>query len=67
MTGGLPHTLAEALEALRPAPGPNAGIRHAFTVCAHYVDKLVRTPEGWRIAERIEKQVIFEGALPEKI
>jgi hypothetical protein len=22
MTGGLPHTVAEALEALRPAPGP---------------------------------------------
>jgi len=25
MTGGLPHTLDEALEALRPAPWPNAG------------------------------------------
>jgi hypothetical protein len=47
-----------------PAEG---GIRHAFTVDAHYVDKLVRTPEGWRIAERIEQQVIFEGALPETL
>jgi hypothetical protein len=26
----------------------------------------VRTPQGWRIAERIEKQVILEGALPQK-
>jgi hypothetical protein len=32
----------------------DGGARHAFTVCAHYVDKIVRTPEGWRIAERIE-------------
>lgn len=47
-----------------PADG---GKRHAFTVCAHYVDKLVRTPQGWRIAERIEEEVIFEGALPEKL
>jgi 3-phenylpropionate/cinnamic acid dioxygenase small subunit len=45
----------------------DGGIRHAFTVCAHYVDKLVRTAEGWRIAERIEEQVIFEGALPERL
>ena len=48
-------------------PTEDGGMRHAFTVCAHYVDKLVRTPEGWRIAERIEEQVILEGALPEKI
>ena len=42
----------------------DGGSRHAYTVCAHYVDRLVRTPEGWRIAERIEEEVIFEGALP---
>jgi 3-phenylpropionate/cinnamic acid dioxygenase small subunit len=47
-----------------PAKGRS---RHAFTVCAHYVDKLVRTPQGWRIAERIEEQVILEGALPERL
>jgi 3-phenylpropionate/cinnamic acid dioxygenase small subunit len=45
-------------------PGEN-GSRHAFTVCAHYVDKLVRTPDGWRIAERIEEQVLLEGTLPQ--
>lgn len=45
----------------------DGGSRHAFAVCAHYVDKLLRTREGWRIAERIEKQVLFEGALPEKL
>jgi 3-phenylpropionate/cinnamic acid dioxygenase small subunit len=47
------------------AVSTNGGSSHAFTVCAHYVDKLVRTSEGWRIAERIEKQVILEGALPQ--
>jgi hypothetical protein len=29
-----------------------------------YDDKLVRTPEGWRIAERFEEQAFFDGALP---
>ncbi len=41
------------------------GSLHVFTVCAHYVDKLVRTPEGWRIAERIEETVLMDGTLPE--
>ncbi len=40
------------------------GSLHVFTVCAHYVDKLVRTPDGWRIAERIEEQVLMDGSLP---
>ena len=35
-----------------------------FYVGAWYDDKLVRTPEGWRIAERFEEQAFFEGALP---
>jgi hypothetical protein len=48
-------------------PAEGGGSRHAFTVDARYVDKLVRTPEGWRIAERIEEQVIMEGALPKKL
>ena len=48
------------------AVAADGGIRHAFSVCAHYVDRLVRTREGWRIAERIEEQVIFEGAPPQK-
>jgi len=41
------------------------GGHHVFTVCAHYVDKLVRTPDGWRIAERIEETVLMDGSLPE--
>ncbi len=49
------------------AVAADGGSSHAFTVCAHYVDKLVRTSEGWRIAERIEEQVILEGALPQKL
>jgi hypothetical protein len=42
----------------------DGGVHHAFTVYAHYVDKLVRTPEGWRIAERFEEQVLLGGAIP---
>ena len=40
------------------------GSLHVFTVYAHYVDKLVRTQAGWRIAERIEKAVLMDGTLP---
>ncbi len=35
-----------------------------FYVGAWYDDKLVRTPEGWRIAERFEEQAFLDGALP---
>jgi len=45
-------------------PNKDGGL-HVFTVCAHYVDKLVRSPEGWRIAERIEETVLMDGSLPE--
>ena len=45
-------------------PNKDGGL-HVFTVCAHYVDKLLRTPEGWRIAERIEETVLMDGTLPE--
>ena len=41
------------------------GSLHVFTVCAHYVDKLARTQQGWRIAERIEETVLMDGTLPE--
>jgi hypothetical protein len=36
-----------------------------FRVGAFYVDELVRTEEGWRIAKRIEKTAFFDGQLPE--
>ncbi len=44
-------------------PKPDGGV-HMFTVGAHYVDKLVRTDDGWRIAERIEEAVYMDGTLP---
>ena len=44
-------------------PNPDGSV-HMFTVGAHYVDKLVRTDDGWRIAERIEEAVYMEGTLP---
>jgi 3-phenylpropionate/cinnamic acid dioxygenase small subunit len=40
------------------------GSLHIFTVGAYYDDKLVRTSEGWRIAERFEEQAFMEGSLP---
>ncbi len=44
-------------------PKEDGGL-HVFTVAAHYVDRLVRTEDGWRIAERIEEQVLLDGSLP---
>lgn len=35
-----------------------------FTVGGEYVDRLIRTPDGWRIRERIEKQTYLQGSLP---
>jgi len=43
------------------------GSLHVFTVCAHYVDELVRTADGWRIAKRIEETVLMDGTLPEAL
>ena len=47
-------------------PKPDGSL-HMFTVGAHYVDKLVRTDAGWRIAERIEEAVFMEGTPPEAL
>ena len=35
-----------------------------FYVGAWYDDKLVRTPQGWRIAERFEEQAFMQSSLP---
>lgn len=40
------------------------GGRHHFAVGAYYIDELVRTPEGWRIASRLEQHHFTEGELP---
>jgi len=40
------------------------GSLHIFTVGAYYNDDLVRTPDGWRIADRFEEQAFMEGTLP---
>ncbi len=53
---------------LNPMGSPkDDGSLHIFTVGAYYLDKLVRTGEGWRIAERIEEQAFMEGSLPEAL
>jgi hypothetical protein len=43
------------------------GSLHIFTVGAYYIDKLVRTKDGWRIAERVEEQAVLDGTLPEAL
>jgi hypothetical protein len=43
------------------------GSTHVFTVYVHYVDKLVRTDAGWRIAERKEEDLLMDGALPKAL
>ena len=40
------------------------GSFHHFAVGAYYVDELVRTEAGWRIARRREEQAFIEGSLP---
>jgi 3-phenylpropionate/cinnamic acid dioxygenase small subunit len=43
------------------------GSMHWFTVGAYYVDKLVRTPEGWRIQQRVEEHGFMQGELPKAL
>jgi 3-phenylpropionate/cinnamic acid dioxygenase small subunit len=43
------------------------GSMHHFAVGAYYVDELVRTPAGWRIARRREDQAFMEGTLPKAL
>jgi 3-phenylpropionate/cinnamic acid dioxygenase small subunit len=40
---------------------------HHFAVGAYYVDELVRTKQGWRIAKRREDQAFLEGSLPKAL
>jgi 3-phenylpropionate/cinnamic acid dioxygenase small subunit len=43
------------------------GSMHHFAVGAWYVDELVRTQQGWRIARRREDQAFLEGSLPKAL
>ena len=53
---------------LNPMGFPNPdGSLHMFTVGAYYNDELVRTPEGWRIARRVEEHAFLEGSLPKAL
>jgi 3-phenylpropionate/cinnamic acid dioxygenase small subunit len=53
---------------LNPMGFPNPdGSLHLFTVGAFYVDRLVRTAGGWRIAERVEETAFLDGTLPEAL
>jgi 3-phenylpropionate/cinnamic acid dioxygenase small subunit len=40
------------------------GTRGIFFVGGEYHDRIVRTPVGWRIAERVERSVWTDGAFP---
>ena len=42
--------------------GSSDGSRHSFVVGAYYVDELVRTEAGWRIAKRREEKAFIEGS-----
>src|SRR5262249_28742743 len=43
------------------------GSLHPLAVCAQYVDRLVWTPDGWRIAERIQEGVFLQGGMPPSV
>ena len=57
----------EEPEAKREVISYPDGSLHIFTVGAYYNDKLVYTPDGWRIRERYEEQAYMEGSLPEAL
>jgi hypothetical protein len=44
-----------------------AGGLHFFFVGARYDDDFVRTPDGWRIAKRVETTLWFQGTLPDEL
>ncbi len=41
------------------------GAQFTVTHSGRYLDRLVRTADGWRIVERVCEQVVREGNLPE--
>ena len=43
------------------------GPLHFFVMGGIYADRLVRTPAGWRIAERVEHFVWMDGKLPREL
>ena len=40
---------------------------HFFFVGARYDDDFVRTPDGWKIAKRVETTLWFQGTLPDEL
>jgi hypothetical protein len=43
------------------------GPLHFFFMGGRYDDELVRTPDGWRIAKRVETALWFNGSLPKEL
>jgi len=43
------------------------GPLHFFYVGGRYDDDFVRTPDGWKIARRVESTLWFEGSLPKEL
>jgi len=43
------------------------GPLHFFYVGGRYDDEFVRTPDGWKIANRVETTLWFEGSLPKDL
>lgn len=41
------------------------GAQYTVTHSGRYLDRLIRTSDGWRIVERVCEQVVREGKLPE--
>ena len=40
------------------------GTQEVITNAGYYLDALVRTPDGWRISERVCQQTVMIGQLP---
>ena len=61
------HATAKTMVSNPQGARTKAGPPHMFTVGARYDDKIVRTDAGWKITERVETTIYFQGSLPAEL
>ena len=61
------HATARTMVTNPQGAATSDGPLHFFYVGGRYDDDFVRTPDGWRIANRVETTLWFEGTLPTEL